>query len=318
VALSALVAVVVARRRPLTWLLLLLAVVSVWLSFGSHLTGASPWLAHVWLPWHTLSGLPVLKEILPDQIAPFIALFLALLLAVGLDAFHESLRGPGSWVARHRAVVSACATVVVTLIAVIPVFATFDTPLHVVAVRIPPYFRSVGPVPPNTVVVTVPFAVSGYTQPMLWQATNDMAFRLAGAALKTPDAGGGPVGSGAPGSARRILTDLSLLGDPEPTGTAAQLAAVRAALAHWQVNEVVIAGASRDPVYASGFMTMALGFEPTYADHAWIWALQPGWASTTPSVGASLATCRAAAAAPAARPNRLFMAQCVQLGAARP
>ena len=63
--------------------------------------------------------------------------------------------------------------------------------------------------PAGTVLLTVPFAVSGSTQPMLWQADDDMHFRLAGAALKTPNARGGPVGQGAPGSARRILTNLT-------------------------------------------------------------------------------------------------------------
>ena len=50
--------------------------------------------------------------------------------------------------------------------------------------------------------LTVPFAVSGSPQPMLWQAVDGIHFRLAGAALKTPNALGGPVGPGPPGSAR--------------------------------------------------------------------------------------------------------------------
>ena len=64
--------------------------------------------------------------------------------------------------------------------------------------------------------LTVPFAVSGSADPMLWQAVDGMHFRLAGAALKTPGPGGGPVGTGAPGSARRILTDLTLVGTALP------------------------------------------------------------------------------------------------------
>jgi len=314
-ALSAVASVVVARRRPLTWLLIFLVVVSLWLSLGGYLQGGPPQLAHVWLPWRSLSTLPVLKEILPDQFAPFIALFVAFLLAVGLDAFHETRRRPGTWLARHRTSLSAVAAAVVTLAAVVPVFVTFDIPLRVVPVRTPPFVRTSTSLPPSTVWLTVPFAVSGTTQPMLWQADNGMHFGLAGAALKTPDATGAPVGSGKPGSARRIMTDLSLLGAPQPTGTPTQLTTVRAALAHWQVSEIVITGASRDPVYASGFLTMVVGTAPTYTDHAWVWVLHPGWAATKPAAGASLATCRAAAGAPAARANHLFMAQCVLFGA---
>jgi hypothetical protein len=208
--------------------------------------------------------------------------------------------------------------VVVVVGAVVPVFLTFEVPLRVVPVRTPLYVRTAAPaLPKGTVWLTVPFAVSGSTQPMLWQASSGVPFRLAGAALKTPDATGGPVGSGAPGSARRIMTDLTVIGAPEPTGTEAQLVTMRAALAHWEVSQVVIAGTSRDPVYASGFFTMLLGVLPTHTSGAWVWSLGPGWAATTPATGASLATCRGAAAAPTARPNRLFMAQCVLFGAGR-
>ncbi len=318
VALAAVASVVLGRRRPLTWLLVLLLVVSVWLSLGALLIGGPAWLSHVWLPWAQLSRLPVLKEILPDQIAPFIALFSAFLIAVGVDAFVAAHRGGDSWLAVHRRGVGAGVTMLVALIALVPVFVTFNVPLRVVAVGVPPYVRDVADsLPESTVLLTVPFAVSGSTPPMFWQATGGMHFRLAGAALKTPDATGGPVGTGTPGSARRILTNLSLAGAPAPVGTPAQLTAVRAALVRWHVDQVVIAGASRDPVYASGFFTMAIGSAPAYVDRAWVWDLPRGGPATTPATGASLATCRAAAAAPSAQATPLFMADCVLIGAGR-
>ena len=129
----------------------------------------------------------------------------------------------------------------------------------------PPYLRDATTRPPaGNVVLTVPFAVSGSAQPMLWQAMEGMRFRLAGAALKTPNLLGGPVGTGSPGSARRILTDLSIGGSVLPEGTTAQLATVRNALASWQVDQVVITGASRDPVYASGFFTAVYALRTVY------------------------------------------------------
>ena len=181
-----------------------------------------------------------------------------------------------------------------------------------------PPVRDVAPaLPADTVVLTVPFAVSGSTQPMLWQAVDDMHFRLAGAALKTPNALGGPVGQGAPGSARRILTNLTVLGAALPTGTPAQIVTVRRALREWEVRRVVIAGASRDPVYASGFFTEVLGAGPHYGRGAWVWTLRPGGPTAAPATGASLPQCRAAAAAPGARARPLAMSQCVLSGAGR-
>jgi hypothetical protein len=318
VALVSVASVLAGRRRPLTWLLLLLAAVTFWLALGAYLLSGPTWLGHPWLPWRELSTLPVLKEILPDQFVPLLTLSLAFLIAVGLDALHSAFRRPTSWWTIHRGVLTAVATTAVAVVAVVPVFVTFDAPLKVVRVHTPPYLRAVAPaVPAANVVLTVPFAVSGSSQPMLWQAMEGMRFRLAGAALKTPDAQGQPVGSGAPGSARQILTDLTVAGSVLPTGTAAQLATVRRALRAWQVDQVVIAGASRDPVYASGFFTAALGVAPVYEQRAWVWKLQPRAALAPAATGISLPPCRAVAASPADRTKPLTMARCVLFAAGR-
>jgi hypothetical protein len=318
VAVAAVGSVVLGRRRPLTWLLVLLAAVTFWLALGAYLLGGPTWLGHPWLPWRNLSMLPILKEILPDQFVPLLALFLAFLIAVGLDVLHSALRAPASWLAAHRTAVAGVVTAAVALVAVGPVFATFEAPLHVVRVHTPAYLRLAGPaLPAGNVVLTIPFAVTGSAQPMLWQATEDMHFRLAGAALKTPNARGGPVGTGAPGSARRILTDLTITGAALPTGTTAQLAVVRGALRSWQVNQVVIAGSSRDPIYASGFFTEAIGVAPIFERGAWVWRLPAGGLSTPPATGIALAPCRAVAGAPRARHEPLTMARCVLFAAGR-
>jgi hypothetical protein len=319
---AAVASFILAWRRLLVWLVVLLAVAAVWLSLGPYQFEVSPWVSHLWLPWHALANLPVLKEILPDQITPFIALFVAFLLALGLDALFtlptSSPNGQTGWFDRHRSAVTLVATAVVGVAALLPLFLTFDVPLTVSKVRLPQYFTKVTPtLPPRTVLLTIPFAVSGVAQPMLWQAVDGFDFRLAGAALKTPNASGGPVQHGAPGSARDILTSLSVAGESQPTGAAAELLAVRNALEQWHVERVVIAGNSLDPIYASGFFTEALGVAPVFEDRAWVWTLKPGWTSVTPAYGAELEACRAAASAPAVKQEPLFMASCVLFDAGR-
>jgi len=69
------------------------------------------------------------------------------------------------------------------------------------------------------------------------------------------------------------------VGKPLPTGSPAQYAAVRHALAVWQVTTVVIAlnpsaplhQQGRDPTYAAAFMTAALGRLPRVQAGAWVW-----------------------------------------------
>ena len=71
VALAALGSVVVARRRPLTWLLLFLAAATFWLALGGYLLGGPARGSGTrGCPGASLSMLPVLKEILPDQFVP--------------------------------------------------------------------------------------------------------------------------------------------------------------------------------------------------------------------------------------------------------
>ncbi len=313
VALAAVGSLVIARRRLLTWLLLLLAGATFWLALGAYLMGGPAWLGRPWLPWRVLSTWPVLQEILPDQFVPLLTLFLAFLLAVGLDALHDAIGRPAAFMTRYKTALTGGATLAVAVIAVLPVFVTFETPLRVVRVHTPPYLRAAASLPAGHVVLTVPFAVSGASQAMLWQAMQGMRFRLAGAALKTPDATGAPIGSGPPGSARRILTDLTISGQALPAGTPAQLAMVRKALHSWQVDQVVIAGASRDPVYASGFFTAALGVAPVYEERAWVWTLQPGEPLARPATGSTLSSCRGFAALPSERHKPLAMSRCVLL-----
>ena len=149
VALASVGALVVGRRRPLTWLLLLLAAATFWLTLGAYLLSGPTWLGHPWLPWKELSTLPVLKEILPDQFVPLLTLFLAFLIALGLDALHGARGRSTSWSTSHRALVTGVATAAVGAVALVPVFMTFDAPLRVVPIRTPAYLREATPTSPG-------------------------------------------------------------------------------------------------------------------------------------------------------------------------
>ena len=129
---------------------------------------------------------------------------------------------------------------------------------------------------------------------------------------------------------RQILINvLSLLdfgaGDPEPAGTPAQYAAVRHALAVWQVNTVVIATdpaaprveQGRDPVYAAAFMTAAMGRQPTLQAGAWVWNhVQLGLTGPLVLKAGTLATCTGEAEpTPVVFHASMQVAECVSGGA---
>jgi hypothetical protein len=308
---SSLLAVIV-TRRAVAWLLALLAVVTCWLALGQYVLTGPTWFRHIWLPWRSISNLPVLKEILPDQFSPFIALFLALLVACGLNAAYQRLRARKGVSPTRARVLAGVLTVLVGVGSLVPVFITFDMPYTVRSTDIPKWVVHDAPrLPARSVVLTVPFAVSGSTVSMLWQSVDDMSFRLAGAAMKTPNATGGPVDQGRPGSARRLLFGLSVLGSIEPKGDAIQYAAIRYALRRWKVTEVVIDGTSRQPVYASGFLSAAIGALPKMVDSAWVWKLPPGGPRTPMVTNTSLIFCFRANLATGPTHQPLAMARCV-------
>ena len=93
----------------------------------------------------------------------------------------------------------------------------------------------------------------------------------------------------APGSARRIMSDLTIVGTRSPPGRWPRSPRCAAPCGTWQVNEVVIDGESRDPVYCVGVPHEVLGDAPRYVHGAWVWR-DPGrrTCARRPITGASL------------------------------
>jgi hypothetical protein len=86
--------VVAARRRSITWVLVVVVVVSEALSLGVWLTFYGGHVVNVpWLPWRTLDNWPLLDSVLPGRFAIFVDLGLALLIGLGFDALCQSLTG---------------------------------------------------------------------------------------------------------------------------------------------------------------------------------------------------------------------------------
>ncbi len=228
-----------------------------------------------WEPSRIFSKIPVIENVIEQRFMAIGFLAAAVLLAVILDRVH---RTAPDW----RGAVGALA---VTGVALAPMAATFGPrlPFAMRPVILPRWYAEVAPtLPAGRVLLSYPPPFSGIQNAMAWQAVNRMQYSQAG--------GGGPqgvakrAGSAAPGF--KVLSLLAFgVGRPLPTGTPAQFAAVRHALAVWRVNTVVIATdpeaplhqQGRDPAYAAAFMTATLGRPPTVQAGAWVWDdVRPG------------------------------------------
>jgi hypothetical protein len=284
---------VVARRRA-AWVMAAIVVVCTVLSWGIFL-----WLSpkHAiftkWLPWYWLANRPVFTNISTNHFAAFADLGVALIVAMGLAAFRYS----PLW-ARLAAPIGSIVVVGVAAALLLPTWFLFQVPLNVHRVDAPPWFTTAAlHVREGSVVVTYPFPDSAAltSEPMVWQAADDMRFRLAGGYVKVPAARGlSVVGLGLPGSAVRTLIELT----SQPTfanPTGHQMDTMRRALRQWSTSYIVVTNTGLAPVMAAAVFTAATGIVPRISHRAWVWDL-----GTTPvhgpydgqSAASAFATCR--------------------------
>jgi hypothetical protein len=230
-------------------------------------------------PAHVLAHIPLLDNVIEQRFMIFGFLAAAAMLAVIMDHTRAELPSALALHGNGAMAVGIGAATGVGALALVPMALTFapTLPFTMQAVVLPHWYTSVAPkLGPGKVLLSYPAPFSGIQASMAWQAVDVMSYSQAG--------GGGPQGVEArAGSARPGFNTLKLLafsvGEPQPTGTRAELASVRHALAVWRVNTVVIAPQphashlvqGHDPTYAAGFMTAALGRMPRIEAGAWVW-----------------------------------------------
>jgi len=307
-------ALVVARRRRLAWVLGGGALVAFVLSLGLELwtsgTGAVP---RLWMPWQALDNLPLLDRVAPQRFTALTDLFVAVLLAVGLDTARRRLaksaqRPPPS--PRRRLGWNSLATGVVALAgigALVPLWTTYQLPLATSPISVPRWFATTAShVPSGSVVLSYPypFPSAGTSGPMVWQSVDGMRFSLAGGYAKAPTGSGGPL-SVTPTPADALLAALSApAAGALPEGTPLQLNEVRRAIDRWGVRYVVVTDRGRAPGYAAALFTAALARAPARRADAWVWQLRrPVSPAATPrSAAIALGSCTGSAVTATADP----------------
>jgi hypothetical protein len=227
-----------------------------------------------WAPWRLFIHLPVLNNVVPVNITAIVDLCGAIVLAVVIDKVRSSSRS------RLGSAGSALAGVAAAAVALVPIAVALwpNIPMTVRSVVVPRWFAVAAPrLAGQAVVLPYPAALGGIQSSMAWQAVEGMTFSMVG--------GGGPgitpsrAGPEAPGF--DVLARASLPLSPPPMPTAANLRAIRLALAGWGVTTVVVPdqpglatyNRGRNVPYAVGLFTAALGEQPTRQAKAWVWNL---------------------------------------------
>ena len=318
---AAVASVALSWRRAAVWVLALVALAATVLSWGSFLQlGVGDSRLANWLPWAWFTYRPVLDNISAAHFAAPADLAVCVVVAIGLDSLRRAGR---RWALPALAwsvmAVGAAAALLV------PLWVTYDAPLAVQPLALPPWYATTAThVPVGSVVLTYPFPSSSAvtSDPMVWQAADSMRFRLAGGYVKVPGPRQGVIGLGPAGSATRTLDELTLPGGAASghfTLTAPDVVGLRAALRRWSVRYVVVTDLGPDPVAAAGVFSATTGSPPDVSRRAWVWDL-----TTTPPPGSSPAAAAAAFArcgvpgtpgtVPAGRPLPQALNRCAAAG----
>jgi len=293
-----------AWRSRAAWIMAIVAVVMTACSFGGAIfLSAHHAVAASWLPWPRLWYKPVFEDILPVHFAALVDLAVAIVIAVGLGAVRT-----WSVVRRMPSVLGSALLVVVALAMVVPMWATYSAPLAVAKVALPPWYATAAhTVPAGSVVVSYPFpaSVSVTAQPLVWQAADDMRFRLAGGYVKVPGPHQSVLGLGPPGSATRTLDTLT--GETRSaarsfTVRAGQVGELRSALRRWHASYVVVTDTGPAPVVAAALFTAVTGTAPHVSHRAWVWELprHPPPASSPAEAATAFRVCRTSVPRPVA------------------
>lgn len=252
------VAAAVVRKGALR-VVALLAALAFLLSLGvgfhgapaTNISNGSPTLPANWI-----YKVPLLNQAFPIRYSMYVALFVAVAFAIGLEALHR-------WLADRYRPGRADRRVTAGIPALVAVFALF--PLipawpyaHQRRVEVPSYFTTaaVDSVPAGSVALVYPIGNADDTRAQLWQASAGLRFSMPGGYFLVPQAG--QPATSTPSFTSGVLGDV-LAGRPPPRTPALRRRLV-AELADWRVRSILAYPTGNDPI---GFFTWLVGRPPS-------------------------------------------------------
>ncbi len=267
------------RRVGVVRLASLLAIVAITLSLGPRLTVDGHRLP-LPLPFAVMTHLPVLESTVPGRFAVFVTLFVALILAVGLDRARRTLREPAARPADGR-FGARWELAGVSLLVGLAFLALLPRPIRSESFGWPAQFPSglARSVPAGAVILTYPFPASPHDEAMLWQAIARMHFRLVGGYAYIPWSGG--TGSyypplDDPPAVQEIFGQAAERPSPyppAPTLNATTHAQLREFIVKHSVDAVAVwPGTGSDPLLAERYVSGALGPPTARFGTAAVWS----------------------------------------------
>jgi len=240
-----------------------LGVIAVFLSLG---------LQPYWTPWRVLVHIPLIQNVIPGRFAAITSLCAAAMLGMVLDHVYGWVHSK-SW---HIAAVPVTLAVATLAVGSMAAAIVGNVPLTTTAVVLPRWFvDAASHLPPGRVVLVVPAPFTLIQSAEDWQAVGGMHVALVGGS----GPGSIPARAGKERAGQNVISAASVSFDGPPPPTAANIRAVRSAIAGWGVTDVVVPDPASLPRYergtspaaAVGLLAVAIGRRPRFHDDAWVW-----------------------------------------------
>ncbi len=257
------------------------------------------------LPYALIQHVPIVENLMPSRISMLTALFAGVLLALGLDQLHATLRsgrrsasggersgGGGVSTVADQATssrnaprkpvkiatgewVAFAAVAVLAIVSLVP-----SWPNRTVPTGTPSYFtsRDVDRISPGTVTLTYPYAMSTHAQPMVWQSVTGMRFTLIGGYALIPNSNGVPSlfpSQLDPPTVQEFLVNeeggVPFYLSPSVPDNSTLVGDVRQFVARYGVGAVLVATSEQNSAQVSRLITEALGTPPTVSGGIAAW-----------------------------------------------
>lgn len=253
------------RRLGIVQFAAVMALVALIFSFGPRLRVDNR-VIDVRLPFVVFRHLPLLVSAIASRYAVYVALFCALILAIGLDRLSQVRVGA---LGNYRiAGVTGTAIAVFALFPLIP-----NWPYQIANVTVPSFFASkaVRSVPEGSVLLSYPMAEPSSNGAMLWQAEDGFRYRIPAGYVLTPGPGDTVTGVGPP-STTGALFQAALVGTKfSVPPSAATICDVDNDLRIWRVDTIVVTDIGADPAEVVALVDSALGVSPRRVDGVFVY-----------------------------------------------
>jgi hypothetical protein len=224
---------------------------------------------HVPLPFAVLTRIPIIQGASAGRVSLYTNLFLAAIVAFGLDSARNELSGR---LPRPAALVS------VTAACLVPLLPSF--PYHEVPTEVPAFFTSaaVARIPAGSVLLAYPYPYTPDDQAMLWGAVAGMRFRIIGGQAATPGRDGRT--TSAPATLQPPTTEALFLyamyGTPRieggvPPADRTTLTSLIDFLTRYHVDTIAIDPIGERPGLVVARMSAALGVPPERVGGVDVW-----------------------------------------------